>query len=260
MAHGRYDVPVLIPHETELAELAQDVNTLAQALAETESRRVRLLGEVAHEIRTPLTVIDGYVEAMIDGVLPAAADELSQVSEEVRRLRRLSEDLTTLSKAEEGQLVMVRQEVDIRTIVTTAVERLRPQADDAEVALVVDTGPDRLRVQVDPDRIAQVVTNLLGNALRATEAGGRVGVSTSMRDGEAMITVVDTGIGIEANDLDHIFERFYRAHTARSGSDTGSGIGLTIARGIVEAHGGSISVDSAGHGRGATFTVRLPAN
>ncbi len=258
IANGRYEQSIPLPRESELAELAEDVNTLGAALAETEARRVRLLGEVAHEMRTPLTVIDGYVEGMIDGVLPTTSTELMQVSEEVRRLRRLSEDLGTLSKAEEGRLAMNPTPVELREVVAAAAGRLRPQADDAGIALSIDTGEAALIASADADRIAQVVTNLIGNALRATPEGGRVDVTCSRVDGHAVITVADSGVGLESADLERIFERFYRVPGRRAPGDTGSGIGLTIARGIVQAHGGSLSATSDGPGRGAAFTVRLP--
>lgn len=259
MARGRYDVPVAIPHESELAALANDVNTLGTALAETEARRVRLLGEVAHEMRTPLTVIDGYVEGMIDGVLPTTPAELMQVSGEVRRLRRLGDDLTALSRAEEGRFALVPIEVDAREVVVPAVERLRSQADDAGLTLTMNPGTEGLPVKADPDRIAQVVTNLVGNAFRATEAGGTVTVTCARTAHDVVIAVADTGAGLDAAELDKVFERFYRAPGGRTcGHDTGSGIGLTIARGIVRAHNGELTAASPGLGRGATFTVTLP--
>ncbi len=259
MAKGRYAVPVPVPHERELAELATDVNTLGEALADTESRRVRLLGEVAHEMRTPLTVIEGYVEGMIDGVLATTAAELGQVGAEVHRLKRLSEDLSSLSRAEEGRLGLVLAEVDLAAAVPAAAERLRPQADDAGQRLVVDGGAQPLRVQADADRVAQVVTNLVGNALRATPSGGTVEVRC-VRDGwEAVVTVTDTGEGLAEEDLERVFERFYRVPGRRSArQDTGSGIGLTIARNIVRAHGGELTATSPGRERGATFTARFP--
>lgn len=259
MARGRYDVPVPLPREDELAALASDVNTLGRALAETEARRVRLLGEVAHEMRTPLTVIDGYVEGMIDGVLPATPAELGQVSEEVRRLRRLSEDLSALSRAEEGRLPLSTRRVDVREVVANAAERLRPQAEDAGLALTVTAGEIPLPVVADPDRIAQVVTNLIGNAIRATPPGGSLDVTCAQDANAAVIAVADTGEGLAAGDLERIFERFYRVPGRRGDShDTGSGIGLTIARGILRAHGGDITAASPGRGLGAAFTVRLP--
>ena len=259
MAKGRYDVPVPIPAEAELAELASDVNTLGQALAETEARRVRLLGEVAHELRTPLTVIDGYVEGMIDGVLPATPAELGQVSEEVRRLRRLSDDLSALSRAEEGRLELSVKEVDAGAVTVAATTRLRPQVEDAGLSLIVEPAAAPLRVLADPDRIAQVVTNLIGNAMRATPQGGSITVRCRTDDGAAVIEVSDTGEGLEPADCERVFERFYRVPGRRTdGHDAGSGIGLTIARGIARAHGGDIVATSPGRGQGATFTVRLP--
>ncbi len=259
MARGRYDVPVELPRETELADLAADVNTLGRALAETEARRVRLLGEVAHEMRTPLTVIDGYVEGMIDGVLPTTSAALTQVSEEVRRLRRLSEDLSVLSKAEEGRLAITPVALDARDTVTAAVERLRPQAEDAGLDLGMQPGPEPLPVNADPDRIAQVVTNLVGNAFRATAPGGAITIACSRTPSHAVISVADTGLGLDPADLERVFERFYRVPgRPGAGHDSGSGIGLTIARGIVQAHHGELTAASPGPGKGATFTVRLP--
>ena len=259
MARGRYAVPVPIPHERELAELAGDVNTLGQALADTESRRTRLLGEVAHEMRTPLTVIEGYVEGMIDGVIPASASELGQVVAEVRRLERLSEDLSSLSRAEEGRLGLAMAEVDLAAVAAAAAERLRPQADDGGQRLAIEAGGVALPVLADADRVAQVVTNLVGNALRATPAGGEVIVRCGRDRHDAVVAVTDTGEGLAEEDLERVFERFYRVPDRRStGHDSGSGIGLSIARGIVRAHGGELTATSPGRERGATFTARFP--
>lgn len=259
IAAGHYDVHVARPQERELAALADDVNTLGHALAETESRRIRLLGEVAHELRTPLTVIDASVEGMIDGVLPATPERLGVVSDEVRRLRRLSDDLSALSRTEEGRLGLVLAPADLRQVVAGAIERLRPQVDDAGIALSVRMPATEVPVDVDADRIAQVVTNLLGNAVRATDAGGRVDVEVGTAGATATVSVSDSGEGLAPEDLERVFERFYRVSDRRRGStDTGSGIGLTIARGIVRAHGGVLDARSPGRGRGATFTARLP--
>ena len=259
IAAGNYDVHVARPQEHELALLADDVNTLGRTLAETESRRVRLLGELAHEMRTPLTVIEGSVEGMIDGVLPVGPERLGLVSDEVRRLRRLSDDLSSLSRAEEGRLGLRLAAADLRTVVTSAAERLRPQADDAGVELLIRMPVTPVAVAVDSDRFAQVVTNLVGNALRATDAGGRIEVEVSTDGETASVTVADNGEGLAPEDLERVFERFYRVpDRRRGGADTGSGIGLTIARGIVQAHGGTLDARSPGRGRGATFTARLP--
>ncbi|MBK8460110.1 MAG: HAMP domain-containing histidine kinase [Micropruina sp.] len=258
MAGGRYDVTVALPREVELASLAEDVNTLGSALARTEERRVRLLGEVAHELRTPLTVIDGYVEAMMDGILPTTPTELGPVSDEVRRLRRLSEDLSSLSKAEEGRLDLRRTTLDLRELIVGAAERLRPQVADAGITLVIEAGDDPLIASADPDRIAQVLTNLVGNALRATDAGGSVTIHCSAAAGMAAISVTDTGVGLAAAELDRVFERFYRVRGRRTAGEAGSGIGLTIAQDIANAHGGILTASSPGLGLGATFTLALP--
>lgn len=265
IANGHYDVQAARPQEHELALLADDVNTLGQALAETESRRVRLLGELAHEMRTPLTVIDGSVEGMLDGILPATPERLGVVSDEVRRLRRLSDDLSALSRAEEGRLGLVLAVTDLREVVSGAVERLRPQVEDADVALTVQLPPGAVSVLIDADRMAQVVRNLVGNALRATPAGGRIEVEVALQassgvggEASAVVTVTDTGEGLAPEDLERVFERFYRAPERPRSAEGGSGIGLTIARGIVRAHGGTLVARSPGRGGGATFTARLP--
>jgi len=258
IAEGQYSSRVAVPKETELAGLATDVNTLGAALAETEARRLRLLGEVAHELRTPLTVIDGYVEGMIDQVLPTTPANLSQISDEVRRLRRLGDDLSMLSKAEEGRLELHPSRVDLREVAERAAQRLRPQAEDAGITLVIEPGDISLPADVDADRLAQVVTNVVGNALRATPSGGRVQLRCRREAGAALIEVTDTGVGIAEAELPRIFERFYRVPGSRAAGDTGSGIGLTISRSILARHGGSLTAASAGLGRGATFSVRLP--
>ena len=257
LARGRYDVAVPEPREAELAELARDVNHLGDQLNQTESRRMRLLGEVAHELRTPLTVIDGYVEGMIDGVLPTTAENLGQIGEETRRLRRLGEDLSSLSKAEEGRLVLETIAGDAGHIALVAAERLRPQAEDAGVTLIVSRPNAPLAVQCDPDRIAQVVTNLVGNALRATESGQQISVSARAGHRDALIDVMDTGVGLGADQVEKIFERFYRVPGVRIG-ESGSGIGLTISRQIARAHGGELTATSSGVGQGSTFTLSLP--
>lgn len=262
IASGDYAVTVPEPGTAELAAVAQDVNALGRTLQETESRRTRLLGEVAHEMRTPLTVIDGYVEAMIDGVVPADEAQLARLGQETRRLRRLSDDLSQLSRAEEGRLDLRLSAGDLSATVSSAASRLAPQAEDAGITLDVEGEP--VEVVHDAERIAQVVTNLVGNALRATPPGGRIEVRTAADDLDgrwATVTVTDTGSGIAAGDLERVFERFYRVPVDegdRSVGRGGSGIGLTIARGIVRAHGGELSASSDGPGRGSTFTVRLP--
>lgn len=257
LADGHYDAAVERPRERELAALADDVNTLARKLRSTEARRVRLLGEVAHEMRTPLTVIEGYVEGIADGVFAADEQRLAQISGEVRRLRRLSEDLSSLSRAEEGRLELRPVPVDLAEVATEATSAIRERCGAAGVTLEVSARAAAVRA--DPVRLGQVVTNLLTNALRATPPGGRISVSTRAADGVAELSVHDTGEGLDPDELGRVFERFYRVEGRRQASDdSGMGVGLTIARGIVEASGGTLTAASAGRGRGAVFTVRLP--
>ncbi|MDQ1286941.1 MAG: hypothetical protein QG622_506 [Actinomycetota bacterium] len=256
IAAGTYEGGVPLPAEAELAALATDVNTLAHTLSDTESRRTQLLGDVAHEMRTPLTALDGYVEGMIDGVFTADADTLTALSEELRRLHRLADDLSGLSRAAEQRLDLHLQDTDLADLARRASERLRPQFDDAHVALVVDARA-ALPVDADPDRVVQVLTNLLGNALLATADGGTVTVTARRNGPRAEITVADSGVGLAAEDVERVFERFYRVrdHPRRSG---GSGVGLTIARGIARGHGGDLTAASPGPGAGAVFTLALP--
>lgn len=256
IAAGHYETSVPLPAEPELAGLASDVNTLAQALADTESRRVRLLGEVAHELRTPLTALDGYVEGMIDGVFPADETTLSRLSAELRRLHRFADDLSSLSRAEEDRLDLRPDDVDLADLAQRAAARLAPQYDDAHVRLIVDAGMS-LPVHADPDRIVQVLTNLLGNALLASAHGEAVTITVRRVGDRGEVAVTDTGVGLAEEDVERVFERFYRA-PGQARRSAGSGIGLTIARRIARGHGGDVTASSEGRGRGSTFVLALP--
>ena len=256
LANGHYDERVAEPGELELAELARDVNRLAVELETTERRRARLISEVAHEMRTPLTTIDGYIEGMLDGVFEPSEEVLVAVGEETSRLQRLASDLATLSRSEEGATELHLRVVDLGELVASSAERLRPQFDEKGVTLSVGAGPP-LPVEVDPDRIAQVLTNLFGNALTYTPAGGRVDVRASRERDGASVAVSDTGIGLSPEDRELVFDRFYRVHGPVRPSG-GSGIGLTIARGLARAHHGDIQVASPGVGAGSVFTLTLP--
>ncbi len=256
IAEGEYLSRVPLPREPEMAALAADVNTLAASLAATEQRRTRLLGDVAHEMRTPLTTLDGYVEGMIDGVFSADAATLDALTTELRRLHRLADDLAALSRAQEQRFDLKCTPTDITALVRAAAQRLAPQFVDAHVRLEVGTASP-ISASVDPDRITQVVTNLLGNALVATPVGGLVRIDVEQTVRTAWIRVTDTGIGLNAEDQQRVFERFYRAPGAARRSQ-GSGVGLTIAREIAHAHGGTLTATSVGPGQGARFTLTLP--
>lgn len=276
---GHYDETIALPSEVELAGLAESVNRLGGELSRIEGSRVRLIGEVAHEMRTPLTIIDGHIEGMIDGVLPTSADNLAVIGAETRRLRRLSDDLSSLSRAAEHRFDLSPQPHDLGAVAATAAQRLLPAAHDAGVELHITTTPTP--AVFDEDRIDQVITNLVRNAIRATPEGGHVTVSTGtahsgtassggahggtassdarhMRTENVQVSVQDTGEGLAPENVERVFERFYRV-PGRRGPSGGSGIGLTIAREMVRAHGGELTASSAGLGRGSQFVAVLPA-
>ena len=258
LAAGRYDERVAEPAALELAALAGDVNRLADALQHTEARRARLIGEVAHEMRTPLTAINGYVEGILDGVFEPTEEILTSVGEETSRLQRLATDLGMLSRAEEGALELRVDRADLQELAGAAATRLQPQYTDKGVTLELVDGPV-VPVRVDRDRILQALTNLLGNALTYTPPAGHVIVRAERQGDLASATVSDDGVGIAAADLPLVFERFFRAPGLER-PPGGSGIGLTVAAGIARAHHGEIRADSSGLGEGATFTLELPAD
>jgi signal transduction histidine kinase len=255
IAAGHYDQQIPKPNVEELAQLANDVNTLGHSLGATEERRTRLIGEVAHELRSPLTTIRASMEGLIDGVIAPDVNVFSTIADEAARLERLADDLTLLSQAEENALPISPTDCDLGEIARRAGERLGPQFDDASVSLRF-RGDRNLPVHADPDRLSQVLINLLGNALIHTPKGGTVTVYTHVEKDGAVVDVSDTGKGIDPGQLGHIFERFYRI--ADPSHPAGRGIGLTIARSIARAHGGDVTASSPGLGKGATFQVTIP--
>jgi signal transduction histidine kinase len=226
---------------------------MSSRLEETDASRRRLLADVSHELRTPLTVMQGTLEGILDGIYPADEAHLVPVLEETRVLARLIDDLRTLSLSEVGVLRLHREPTNLARLIEEVVAGHRAAADEAGARIAVTTPVDLPLLEVDPSRIRQVVGNLVANALRFTPAGGRVSVEAG-RDGEvAWVRVRDTGPGIGAEELEHVFERFYR-----SPGSSGSGLGLPIARNLVEAHGGQISIESP-VGGGAEVRFTLPA-
>jgi signal transduction histidine kinase len=258
IAEGRYDERVTVPASDELATVARSFNAMAVSLEQIEQQRVALIGNVAHELRTPLTGIEGYLEGLVDGVFPPEPATFVEMQYEVRRLHRLVEDLQTLSHVEAGQVRLQLADVDLAAVARRVVEQLRPQstANCLEVVAASDGRP--LVVRGDPDRLAQILLNLIGNALRYTPEGGCITVRLAGGEEQVRAEVVDTGVGIAADDLPLIFERFYRVDRSRSRASGGSGIGLTIARHLAWAMGGDLTAASAGPGRGSTFTLTLP--
>ena len=258
IANGRYEERVQVAGEDELGELGISFNRMAHQLEQTETRRRQLIGDVAHELRTPLSSIKSVMEGLQDGVLPAAPETFANVEREVNRLQRIVRDLEQLSRAEAGELPIEMESIDPMTFVQTAVDRLTLQYEDKDVKLTAVLPPDYPPIYADAARMTQVMLNLLGNALQYTPSGEQVVVHTQMTDGEINIAVQDTGIGLTVDQQLHIFERFYRVDKSRARTGGGSGIGLTISRHIVEAHNGRLTVVSAGMDKGSSFTVSLP--
>jgi histidine kinase len=258
IAAGDYHQRVRSASQDELGDLASSFNRMAETLEQTEQRRLALIGNVAHELRTPLTSIRGVMEGMMDGVIEPEAATLLSVQREVTRLQRLVGDLEQLSRAEAGQIPLHRQPVEPAGLIAAAASRLQSQFDDKGVQLAVELPGALPPVTADAERITQVLLNLLGNALQYTSAGGRVAVQAGVQRDTVLVALRDDGIGIAQDDLPHIFERFYRVDKSRSRAGGGSGIGLTIAKHLVEAHGGQIWAESSGVGRGSTFTFSLP--
>ncbi|MGH3682026.1 MAG: sensor histidine kinase, partial [Natronosporangium sp.] len=240
----------------ELAGLARSFNRMADSLQRGEERQRRLIADVAHELRTPLANLRGYLEALKDGVVAPDADLFASLHEEAVLQQRIVDDLQDLALAEAGTLIYHRSRVDLGELLEICRAAHQAVAEAADVRLTA-AGAAAGYVYVDPDRLRQVLGNLVGNALRATEAGGSVSL-TGTRDGDwAVVTVADTGTGIAPEHLSHVFDRLWRADPARGRTTGGSGLGLAIARQIVTDHGGTITVDSV-PGAGTTFTIRLP--
>ena len=265
IAAGEYQERVEVSSQDELGVLAQSFNQMAHTLEQTEARRQQLIGDVAHELRTPLASIKSAMAGLIDGVLPAEAATFLTIQREVSRLQRLVHDLEELSRAEAGQLSLKPRVVSVEELIGGATHYLDIQFEDKGVALHIQLSPSLklgdggpCQLSVDPGRITQVLLNLLGNALQYTSEGGQVTVRAWCDAQNFLIAVTDTGIGIKEEDLRHIFERFYRVDKSRSRISGGSGIGLTISKHIVYAHGGRIWAESDGLGQGVTVTFSLP--
>jgi histidine kinase len=258
IAEGHYEERVQIRGADELGQLAGRFNQMAEKLEQVESMRRRLIGDVTHELRTPLTAIKGSAEGLLDGILPATDETYGQIHAEAERLSRLVDDLQELSRVEAHAYQLDFRDVDASALIRTVVKRMQFQFDERRIALTTNLPAQPLYIHVDEDRIVQVLTNLVGNSLNYTPADGQVTISVESSGKEARFSIRDTGVGIPPEHLPHIFDRFYRVDKSRSRAHGGSGIGLTIARHLVEAHGGKIWVESEGEGKGSTFVFTVP--
>lgn len=260
VSDGRYDVQIPMPGlGAEFDDVVVAFNRMAGQLRQVEHTRRRLLGDLAHELRTPVATLDAYLDALEDGVTSLSAETFEVLRTQTRRLGRLSEDVSAVSRAEEHQLSLHLIPVPPAELVTAAIAAAADRFAVRGVALRQTAAEHLPAVEVDPDRMGQVLGNLLDNALRHTPPGGKVTVSADLQpDGMLQLQVRDTGEGIPPEHLTHVFERFYRADTARDRGHGGSGIGLAIVKALVEIHGGRVRAASDGAGQGATFTILLP--
>jgi signal transduction histidine kinase len=257
VASGDLGQQVHAEGSAEIVEVAQAFNDMTSALGESERQRQNMVADVAHELRSPLAVLQGNLRAILDGIYPSSKGEISRLYDETRLLGRLVEDLRELALADAGQLRLHLRSTDAGRIVESTVECLRAAAESIAVRLGAEVPPDLPPVTADPDRVAQVLRNLLLNALRHTPPGGSITVTAQRSAGMVEIAVSDTGEGMTPDDLRHIFERFWRADPARTRSGGGTGLGLSVAQSLAKAQGGRIWAESI-PGEGSTFRFTLP--
>ena len=261
IADGDYGQRVERADSRELATFADSFNAMAARLDAIEASRRRLLTDLAHEIRTPLASMEICVESLEDGAIEPGPEAWQVLSGQIGRISRLADDLGQVSAAEEGRLDLDVEPSDPNDLARDAVLAAREGYERKQVTLdLVPAAKEQLRIEADPKRIEQVLGNLLSNALRHTPAGGRVSVTVRPDTDAVAFEVADTGDGIGAEHLPHIFERFYRAEPARDRDSGGTGVGLAISRAIARAHGGQLTAASDGAGHGATLTLRLPTS
>jgi two-component system OmpR family sensor kinase/two-component system sensor histidine kinase BaeS len=267
IASGDLSQRVPIRSHDELGELSQTFNKMAESLDRTEIQRQHLMADIAHELRTPITVIQANLEAMLDEVLPLDAEQVAAVHNETLLLSRLVGDLRLLSEAEAGALKLDLQETEIGSLIQRVAEKIKVQAQQNGINLEIEITENLPRIWIDADRITQVLNNLIGNALRYTSQDGKIILSATKSaglDGTIQISVTDTGSGIGTEALPFVFDRFYRADQSRARNSGGSGLGLAIVKQLVEAHGGKVeaispafsSAHQRGYGTRITITLR----
>jgi signal transduction histidine kinase len=256
MAAGELRQEVPVRSTDELGALTRAFNQLSADLARSNDVRRQMSADIAHDLRTPLTVIRAYIDGLRDGTFKPTPARFEAMQAETQHLQRLVEDLRTLSLADAGELPIQREPISAGALLERLAVAYAPQAEARNIALEVSIEPRMPEVVADPERMIQVLGNLVTNALRYTPSGGRIALSARLQRSAVALAVQDTGVGIAPDDLSHVFDRFYRGDTARSQQHNESGLGLAIAKSITEAHGGKIEVESE-LGRGTTFRVVL---
>jgi two-component system OmpR family sensor kinase len=257
IAAGDLSQQVEVQGSAEIAQFTRAFNEMTSALEGAEKLRQNLVADVAHELRTPLSVLQGNLRAILDDVYPLEKAEIANLYDETRLLSRLIDDLRELAQAEAGQLGLNLRPTAVADVLRATVTNFEPAAEAQEIRLTAEIAADLPPILADPDRLAQVLRNLLTNALRHTPSGGQIAVSAAATQEAIEITVADNGEGIAPEDLPHVFDRFWRADRSRSRAEGGAGLGLAIARSLVQAHGGRIWAQSI-KGKGSTFTLSLP--
>ena len=257
VAEGELGAQVSVRSRDEMGELAESFNKMSTDLARSTEARKQMTADIAHELRTPLSLIIGHAEAVHDGVLPPSKENFEIVREEALRLDKLVDDLRTLSLADAGELSIHPQTVSPVKILTDLQATYQHIAAQNDVKINVDTASDIPTMQIDPDRMTQVLTNIIDNALHHTPAGGHIDLSVKPVADGVQFAIQDSGPGIQGEDVNRIFDRFYRADKSRARDDGGSGLGLAIAKSIVQAHGGQIRAECAS-GKGLKITIELP--
>jgi len=258
MAQGELEQQVQVRSRDEIGQLAQAFNLMSQQIARANQLRRQMTADIAHDLRTPLTVIAGYIESMRDGVLQPTPQRLDLIYQEIERLQKMVNDLRMLSQADAGELNLHPQPVQPVALLERAAQLFQHHASQAGITLKVDAHEPTDSILVDEDRMMQVLDNLISNALRYTPSGGEVTLRARQDGKRVLLQVADTGSGIPAEELPHIFERFHRVDPSRHSESGGSGLGLAIVRALVEAQGGRVSAESE-PGKGTTISVEFPA-
>jgi signal transduction histidine kinase len=258
IAQGKLDQQVPVRSQDELGELAASFNQMSADLARANQLRRQMTADIAHDLRTPLTVVTGYLESLRDGVLEPSTARFDVMYQEAQHLTRLVEDLRTLSMADAGELTLNRLPISPQGLLDRLAAAYQHQAGQQNITLLVQAEPDLPTINVDPERMVQVLGNLVSNALRHTPDGGKIVLSAQHQAEVVLLMVQDNGEGIAPEALPRIFDRFYRGDESRQQQGGESGFGLAIVKSLVEAHGGRASAISAGTGQGSTFLIHLP--
>lgn len=264
ISQGDLAQQVTVRSQDELGELAQAFNKMSAELSRSINTRKQMTADIAHELRTPLSLILGHAEAVHDGVLPPTPENFEIIREEATRLGHLVNDLRTLSLADAGELSMHTQIIEPDKLLNEVAALYQYRTQTKDISLKLNIAPSLPAIEVDPGRMTQVLTNILDNALRHTPAGGQISLSAKRFGDQVELSVQDSGPGVPAENLERIFERFYRTDSARQREEGGSGLGLAIAKSIVQAHGGQVSAESdpaasAGAAQtGLKVIIRLP--